>query len=228
MNNMQNGGIPDINSLGMGKSAGAGNNTGAKNYTSDTGNLSGKGSAKLSGKRIKVLGGIVAAFAVIVIAILLVVSSAAEREAEKVVSEYLEAYFDDDYADFSWDKYYPDELAEALESSMEEDKKEKKEDGEEEKKKKNEVEELIFDFPVVSKLDGKYKDMLVDIVREFADQQGVKLKKKDIDVSAGYIVIVNSHVEYVGKTSVKDISMLCFVIKVNGRYGVYNLSNGPF
>lgn len=222
MNNMQNEGIPDISSLGMGNSAGVGNNTGAKNYNPNTGNLPGKGGTKFSGKQLMILGGIVVAFAVIVI-ILLGVRGSAEREVEKVVNEWREAFLTFDYTDISWDKYYPDEIAEELEEQLKDES-----FMEEMQEAMDEIENYTFDFLAVSKLDRQYEDMLVDIVREFADELGISLKKKDIDVSVGYIVIGNEHVEYVEGNFEYDMPVCYFVIKVNGRYGVYASSDFTF
>lgn len=205
MGNMQNEKIPDIGSLGFGQSTGAGSNTGKP---------SGKSGIKLSAKQLMVLGGAAVALVVIVIIGLLLTGGSAERKVERVVKDYFAAWISFDWGDVSWDKYYPDEIAEGLMEDMKKMEKEMKEEV-------PELEGAEIEVLSISRLDRKYDDMLEDIVMEYADELGVSLKKKDLDISKGYVVtLINPNLDE-GYYSINNVPQCFFVIKVNGRYGVY-------
>lgn len=125
-----------------------------------------------------------------------------KREAKKALEDIVEG-------EAEYEDCYPEEIAEALEKSSGV----KLSEGISE----NAMEELEKADVTMVKISGKKNcEWFQELVKKNADYIGADIKKKDIKVSKGYVFLVKSD----GKL---DYWLL---IKVNGKYGFYDLEYG--
>lgn len=170
----------------------------------------GLGGSKMDVKMIGIIAAVVVVFLVILIA---GIAGSGTSKAKKAVKTHIQVFMSGDKkdSDVKWTKYYPKELEREVEDWAEAVYKGSKSSFED-------VEHIKF----LSVATLKGKDMvriLDDLVEDFYLSGGFDLDKSDVKglkVSKGYLLTVQ--MEYDGDLCVYEF----LVIKVDGRYGVYD------
>lgn len=202
MENNYSGGMQDIGSMSMGMPQ-------MNNNTQKTQNTRSKVPTAGSQKTV-----IIAVIAVIILAVAIPFASGkiAESKAKKAVATLSQVVSREKKAkSVDWEKFYPDELAEAFGAVMAE-----LDDIE------IDTDAKMHEYNGVIKLSGKENKKLVEeFVLEFAEDMDVDWGKNDIKVSKAYFVLCRCE-EYGD-----EYFSYAVVAKVNGRYGVY-LMDGIF
>lgn len=175
----------------------------------------GNGNLKLDSKRIAIIA--VAVVIILLILIPAIATGAAEGKAKKAVKTYVQVFLSGDKKDndVKWRKFYPKDLEREVEDWAEE-------------YADNRSFEDVEHYKVlnVTKLSGKdvVKILEEDVESFFLGQvssySGDDIEKRDLrDLKVSKAYLVTTKFEYDGDVVVEE----WLVIKVNGRYGVYNM-----
>ena len=189
---------------------------------SQDGQKKGLGNLKLDSKMIAIIA--VVAVVVLVILIPAIARGVAEGKAKKAVKTYVQVFLsgDKDADDVKWKKFYPKDLEGEVEDWAE---------GYYDYIDDYDNFEDVEHYKVLSvtKLSGKeFDELLEDRVSsffrgsQFSGFSGEEIEKRDIrDLKISKAYIVTTQFEYNRKSRVTQ----WLVIKVNGRYGVYDYDN---
>lgn len=198
-NNNMNGGMPNINFGSMGSAATAPNGAPEQQPKKPADILGMK--LKLGSLEIPVIALGAAALVVLIILISLIAGSAQNGNVKKALMAYTE-----DPEDVHWEKFYPNDIADAIDDYVKAHRELRTEN----------YEDADIKILGIEKLGGKSKDLLVEAVMQFVDNYNADMRKRDVKVSNGYMVT------FMTSDDGDDALGVALVIKTNGRYGVYN------
>ena len=195
-----NGGMQDIGSMNMGMSILQTNNTQKKQNT--------RRNAPAAGGQKTV---IIAVIAVIILAVAVPFLSGkiVESKVKKAVATLIQVVTREKKAkSVKWEKFYPDEIAEVFGTEMA-----ALDDIEIDM---DDIGTQIYEYAGMLRISGKEnKKLLEEFVLEFAEEMDADLRKNDIKVSKGYLVL------YRYEDDGEEGFLYAVVAKVNGRYGAY-------